>query len=92
LPAASYYPIPVSATVAPTAPALTPTIAPTLTVDAPEQAPTKSWVERTGSSESTARRIDQILNDGSLTDKNRASAILAAREEETAADMTANRR
>ena len=62
----------------------TPAMAPVMAMaeDAPEQTqtPTKSWVADTGRSEDSRSRIQQILADGSLTDKDRASAILASRQ------------
>lgn len=66
-----------------------PAMAPVMTyADAPEQAPTKSWVAETGRNEGSQSRIQQILADGSLNDKDRASAILASRE---ATDQHASR-
>ena len=60
-----------------------PAMAPIVAYDmAPEQASGKSWVADTGRSEGTNSRIQQILADGSLSDKDRASAILASREAE----------
>lgn len=51
---------------------------------APEAAPArtdgKSWVDVAGKSAGTPSRLDSILADGTLSDKDRASAILAARE------------
>ena len=66
-----------------------PVMAPVMTFgDNAEQAPTKNWVAETGRSEGSQSRIQQILADGSLSDKDRASAILASRE---AADQQASR-
>ncbi len=48
--------------------------------NAPEQAPTKSWVAQTGREGDSQSRVQQILANGALSDKDRASAILAARE------------
>jgi hypothetical protein len=46
--------------------------------DAPEQAPRKSWVTQTGQ-QPESNRIQSIIR-GALSDKDRASAILAARD------------
>ncbi len=46
----------------------------------PEQAPAKSWVAQTGREGDSQSRVQQILANGALSDKDRASAILAARE------------
>ena len=59
-----------------------PTMAPVMTYAdaAPEQVSTKNWVADTGRSEGGNNRIQQILSDGALSDKDRASALLASRE------------
>ena len=57
--------------------------------DAPSTSPNKSWVAQTGRGDDAQGRIQQILTNGSLSDKDRASAILAARE--ASADTSANR-
>lgn len=59
-----------------------PALAPTIGFDGAEQqaAPTKSWVAQTGRGTDTQSRIQEILNRGDLNDRDRASAILAARE------------
>jgi len=50
---------------------------------AAENEPT--WVARTGRDEAAQSRIQAILDNGALSDKERASAILAARESSAAA-------
>lgn len=42
--------------------------------------PTKNWVAETGGERNAQQRIQQIIVNGSMSDKDRASAILAARE------------
>ncbi len=73
--------------------AMTPTVAPalasTVMPDAPEQASTKSWVAHTGQPTDT-NRIQSIIDNGAMSDKNRASAILAARDA-AAADNSVSR-
>ncbi len=64
-------------------------MAPTLAAEADEpsaaqDAPTKNWAASTGRSDGAQSRIQQILDNGSLSDKDRASAILAAREASSA--------
>ncbi len=53
-------------------------------VASPDQAeqpqPNKNWVESTGRSGDAQSRIQAILNNGAMSDKSRASAILAERE------------
>ena len=66
---------------------MTPAVAMSQTVSAPAMAeeaemaaaPTRSWTDRTSASRSTDS-IRQILDNGAMSDKDRASAILAARE------------
>lgn len=54
-------------------------VAPDLAEDvAPERA--TNWTERTGRNAGATTQIDRILADGAMTDRDRASAILAARE------------
>lgn len=54
-------------------------VAPDLAEDvAPER--TTNWTERTGRSAGASSQIDRILADGAMTDRDRASAILAARQ------------
>jgi hypothetical protein len=67
-----------------------PVMMPTMAIadEAPAPAPTKNWVAETGRGKGANDRIQQILADGSLSDKDRASAILASRE---AADQHASR-
>lgn len=43
-----------------------------------------SWVERTGRSSTSQNHVQAILANGSMSDKDRASAILAAREQAAA--------
>ncbi|MFM9890032.1 MAG: hypothetical protein ACKVOE_05220 [Rickettsiales bacterium] len=53
-------------------------VAPDLAEDvAPERA--TNWTERTGRSAGASTQIDRILADGAMSDKDRASAILSAR-------------
>ncbi len=53
----------------------------TVLPDAVEQeAPTKNWAAETGRNANSQTRIQQILANGSLSDTDRAHAILAARE------------
>jgi hypothetical protein len=59
-------------------PAIAPSLTPTVMADAPEQAPRKSWVTQTGQ-QPESNRIQSIIR-GALSDKDRASAILAARD------------
>lgn len=83
-------PVPVPSMSGPAvAPAMAPVMAyPDTAQDAPTQdAPTKSWVAETRGTDSR-NTIEQILANGSLSDKDRASAILASRE---AADQQASR-
>lgn len=62
-------------------PDLAPTVAPTPSADAaPEAAPRASWVDRTSGNDSQ-NRIQQILDNGAMSDKSRAQALLAAREQ-----------
>lgn len=62
-----------------------PAIAPTVTPDmAPEQASARSWTQSVGREGNTQNRVQEILANGSMNDKDRASAILAAREAELA--------
>lgn len=64
-------------------PVITPAIAPM--ADEAEQRPaSRKWVE-TGGENGSKRRIQEIIANGALNDKSRASAILAARQEEEAA-------
>ena len=68
-----------------------PAMAPIVSYDmAPEPATGKSWVADTGRSEGSQSRIQQILADGSLSDKDRASAILASREAELSTQASRN--
>lgn len=62
-----------------------PALAPVVALDRAEQpAPTQSWVAKTGrDAHAQSGNIQQILDNGALSDKDRASAILAER---TAAD------
>ena len=55
------------------------TVAPTIAMDESAQ-PQTSWVADTGRGEGAQTRIQQILANGATSDKDRASAILAARE------------
>ncbi len=57
--------------------------------DAPSTSSNKSWVAQTGRGDDAQGRIQQILANGALSDKDRASAILAAREAST--EASANR-
>ena len=64
-------------------PAVTQSIAPSVSMDKAESvdtAPTQSWAERVGQSNGTQSRVDQILANGSMSDKDRAAAILQSRE------------
>lgn len=47
---------------------------------APSRRDGKSWTDSAGRSASSQSRIQQIVSDGSMGDKDRASAILAARD------------
>jgi hypothetical protein len=66
---------------------ITPAVAMSQTIPSPAMAeeaemaaaPTRSWAERTSASRPTDS-IRQILDNGAMSDKDRASAILAARE------------
>lgn len=61
-----------------------PVIAPRMD-SAPTPAQKKNWVEKSGrGNDGAENRIREILNNRSLTDKGRASAIYAAREEAAA--------
>lgn len=51
---------------------------------AEETAPQMSWAERTGNADGHRDRVQQILANGSMNDKDRASAILAERETSSA--------
>ena len=57
-----------------------PTLAPVVALDRAEQPATQSWVSKTGRDGQATSNIQQILDNGTLSDKDRASAILAARE------------
>ena len=74
-PAQSYVPVPAIA-----GPAVGADLA-----NEPEQ-PSKSWVAETSRNGDAQSRIQQILANGALNDKDRASAILAAREAAASAD------
>lgn len=68
------------------APEVTPVLLPTMAADRVEghdDAPQQSWVERT-SNDNRRTGIEAILARGDLSDKDRASAILASREAEAA--------
>lgn len=56
----------------------TPTLSSEL--DAPEAATRTNWVAQTGRAGDAHTRVQQILSNGSLSDKDRASSLLAARE------------
>lgn len=62
-------------------PVLVPMVGTSVAADrAEDAAPRASWVSRTGGSDGHRDRIQQILNNGSMSDKDRAGAILAERE------------
>lgn len=68
-----------------------PMIAASISADkAPEmatEAPAKSWTERTGNPE-RSDRVQQILSNGALSDKSRASAILSERQSSAQTEQT----
>jgi hypothetical protein len=59
-----------------------PALAPSISADMAPQTdqPTRNWVASTGREGDAQSRIQQIISQGSMSDKDRASAILAARE------------
>jgi hypothetical protein len=61
---------------------------PTISADIAEniEQPSKSWVTDTGRAEGAQSSIQQILANGSLSDKDRARVILAAREATASSD------
>lgn len=73
-------PIPVSGITAPSV------SVPVVSADlaAEQDRPSKNWVAETGRDASAYNRIQQIIANGAMSDKDRASAILAAREASTA--------
>lgn len=48
--------------------------------------PSRNWVASTGREADAQSRIQQIISQGSMSDKDRASAILAAREAAAASE------
>lgn len=48
--------------------------------------PSRNWAASTGREADTQSRIQQIISQGSMSDKDRASAILAAREAAAASE------
>lgn len=69
-----------------------PAIAPVISPDVvPETANQSNWVEKTGGSPTPQSRIDAILANRAMSDKEHASAILAAREAATNETQTAAR-
>ncbi|MFZ4542104.1 MAG: hypothetical protein ACOYNL_09985 [Rickettsiales bacterium] len=74
-------PVPVSAmTTSPTIPVSTSMTSLPDTATETTTTPTRTWVAGTGRTTDTSGRIQQILNNGAIGDKDRASEILAARE------------
>lgn len=59
-----------------------PALAPSISADMAPAAdqPTKNWAASSGRDADTQNRIQQIIAQGTMSDKDRASAILAARE------------
>lgn len=59
-----------------------PAVAPTINADLAQETdePRRNWVASTSRESDTQNRIQHIIAQGSLSDKDRASAILAARE------------
>lgn len=79
----SYIPVPVQGMSGPAlAPAVSPDIAPEEA--AAERQPTRQWAPSVARYGDAANRIQQILNNRSLDDKNRAAALLAEREAQMA--------
>ncbi len=76
----SMIPVPVAGM---TAPLISQSAAPSL--DSNQQPPTQSWAATTGREGDSQSRIQQILANGSISDKDRAQAILAEREAANAA-------
>lgn len=58
-------------------PIVAPSLAPSVSQDAAPDAPAKSWTAQVNTNPD---RIAQILHDGAMSDKDRAAAILAARD------------
>ncbi len=56
------------------------TMTPSMDIDQAPETKRGSWVERTGSGSAQQTNVDKILANGSLSDTDRASAILAERE------------
>mgnify|MGYP003386443271 CR=1 FL=1 len=65
---------------------------PAVSADMAEQydQPTKNWVAETGRDSDAKQRIQQIIANGSMGDKDRVSSILAAREAAAANDNGRN--
>ncbi|MDX2095538.1 MAG: hypothetical protein SFW64_06340 [Alphaproteobacteria bacterium] len=80
-------PVPVQGINAPAVP--TPALGQTISADiaeAPEQSG-KNWAASVSQNGDTQSRIQQIITNGALSDKDRAGAILAAREANAGTDM-----
>ena len=78
----NFIPVPVAGI---SGPAVTPVISADMAPAADQ--PTKNWAASSGRDADTQNRIQQIIAQGTMSDKDRAGAILAAREAAASADQ-----